>query len=469
MNRVCKCLLLILAIVLFPVSELFSTDYQSKLSTLIPNSARGNGKLGIYVKSLKDNLVIFHYNENKNFIPASNNKLISSYAALSLLGKNYRFKTEFHSGGGIHNETLFGGLYIKAYGDPSITTDDLISIVRKIKSMGIKRIKDNIYLDETYFDSSEYADGWKSEWIGDYYCPPVNAFALNYNTVEVLVIPTKPGSPPRVKVVPEYYNLYINNKAVTSKHQKNSVIVKLDTDGKLLDVSGKINYKSEEQTYIISALKPRTYFGLVLRNLLVAEGIEFDGKIVREKAPTWSTVFYTHYSNPLYEIINEFNKDSVNIIGEILVKTIGAEYVGTPGTWKGGSYVISRFIQEQGIGSDIELSDGSGLSSYNKASPKVLVEILSYAYKESDFSSEFLSSLPVAGVDGTLKERFKDSRIEGKVAAKTGYLDGVVALSGYVFAKGGNVLVFSVISNDLGHKAKTFQSDLLLQLIDCCN
>jgi len=481
MKRSFRILSILLAVYLLPLGEFAgkhdprygqavyaATNYQNKFSALIPQSARGNGKLGVYVKSLGDDRVIFQYNENKNFIPASNNKVISSYAALSLLGKNYRFKTEFYSGGEINDGTVFGGLFIKAYGDPSLTTEDLIGIVLKMKSMGIKRIKGDIYLDETYYDKVEYANGWKSEWIGDYYCPPIAAFALNYNTIDVKISPTSIGNRPRVKIDPEAYILNINNGAVTSNH-KSGLIVKLDSTGKVLNVSGRINRKAGEQTYTISAMNPTTYFGLVFRNLLVAEGIEFEGDIISKEVPSWSSVFYTHYSDPLYEIINEFNKESVNIIGETLVKTLGAEYVGTPGTWEGGSYVISKFLRESGIDSEVEIFDGSGLSRYNKVSPKVLATILSEAYNRSDFSYEFLSSLPVAGVDGTLKKRFRGSRIKGRVAAKTGYLNGVRALSGYVFGKDGNIFVFSVISNGLGHKAKAFQNELLLQLIDCCN
>ena len=468
MNRAYTRLILVLSLLIFPVSELGATNYQNKFSALIPQSARGNGKLGVYVMSLKDNRVIFHYNENKNFIPASNNKVISSYAALSLLGKNYRFKTEFYAGGEISDGIVFGGLYIKAYGNPVMTTDDLMSIVLRMKSMGIKRIKGDIYLDDTYFDSVEYASGWKSEWIGDYYCPPIAAFALNYNTIDVKVTPTTIGSRPKIGIDPESFIPNINNRAVTSKH-KTRMIVKLDPLGKLLNVSGKINRRSGQQTYTISALKPTTYFGQVFRNLLAAEGIGFDGQVIGKEVPAWSTIIYTHYSDPLHEIIYEFNKDSINIIGETLVKTLGAEYLGIPGSWEGGLFVISKFLKESGTGSDIEISDGSGLSRYNRVSPKVLTTILSRAYNRSDFSYEYLSSLPVAGVDGTLKKRFRGSRIKGRVAAKTGYLNGVRALSGYVFAKDGNILVFSVISNGLGYKAKTFQNDLLLQLIDCCN
>lgn len=460
--------ILLLFIVCHPASAFSKTNYQKKLINLVPEEARGNGKLGVYVKSLNTGKVLFEYNPNKNFIPASNNKVISSFAALSLLGKNYRFKTEFYTGGELSKGTLFGGLYIKAYGDPSLTTDDLIGIARELRKKGIKKIKGDIYLDDSYFDNISYGKGWKREWRGDYYCPPIDAFSLNYNTIDVTVTPRKRWESPVVEITPSAYILNISNTAQSSKH-KSKLIISQDTSGKELFIKGKINVKSSPQTYTISVMRPVTYFGLVFRNLLVAEGIEFDGQIIRKQTPPWATVFYTHNSKPLHEIINDFNKESVNIIGEALVKTLGAKYVGLPGSWENGSYVMSKYLKDSGIGSNISLADGSGLSRYNRVSPKVLANVLSSAYNKSDFSYEYMSSFPVAGVDGTLKKRFRGSKIKGKVAAKTGYLNGVRALSGYVFARDGNILVFSVISNGLGWKAKTFQNELLLVLVDCCS
>ncbi len=460
--------ILLFLIVCLPTSALTKTNYQSKLRSLVPPEARGNGKLGVYVKSLNTGRVLFEYNPNKNFIPASNNKVISSYAALSLLGKNFRFKTEFYKGGELSNGTLFGGLYVKAYGDPSITTDDLIKIIRDLKKKGIKRIKGDIYFDDTYFDNVNYAKGWKKAWRGDYYCPPIDAFSLNYNTIDVTVSPRKRWDSPIVEITPAAYIPNIKNTAQSSKY-KSQLIVSQNSSGEEIFIKGKINVKSRPQKYTISVMKPVSYFGLVFRNLLVLEGIEFDGQIIRKKTPAWATVFYTHKSKPLHEIVNDFNKDSVNIIGEAIVKTLGAKYVGTPGTWENGSYVITKFLKDSGIGDNISIADGSGLSRYNRVSPKELAMILSKAYNKSDFSYEYMSSLPVAGIDGTLKKRFRRSKIKGKVAAKTGYLNGVRALSGYVFAKDGNVLVFSVISNGLGWKAKTFQNELLAELVDCCS
>ena len=460
--------ILLLFVICLPASTFSKTNYQKKLIQLVPQEARGNGKLGVYVKSLNTGNVLFQYNSDRNFIPASNNKVISSFAALSLLGKDFRFITEFYTGGELKNGTLFGGLYIKAYGDPSLTTDDLKGVVRELKRKGIRKIKGDIYLDDSYFDSINYGKGWKREWRGDYYCPPIDAFSLNYNTIDVTIKPRKRWESPIVEITPSAYIMNINNTAQSSKY-KSKLVVSQDSSGKNLYIKGKINVKSSPQTYTISVLNPATYFGLVFRNLLIAEGIEFDGQIIIKHTPPWATVFYTHYSQPLHEIINEFNKESVNIIGESLVKTLGAKYIGQPGSWDNGSYVISKFIKDSGVGPDIDFADGSGLSRYNRVSPKVMANVLALAYNQSDFSYEYMSSLPVAGIDGTLKKRFRRSNIKGRVAAKTGYLSGVRALSGYVYARDGEILVFSVISNGLGWKAKTFQNELLSELVDCCN
>ncbi len=462
--------LLFLALILFPLSGYCFTGYQQKLRALIPYSTESGGRLGVYVRSLKDDgPVVFGHNESENFIPASNNKLISSYAALSLLGKYYRFKTEFYADGEVHKGSVRGGLYVKAYGDPSIKTEDLIEIIRSMKAIGIKRIKGNLYFDETYFDNVKYPAGWKTEWIGDYYSPPISAFNLNYNTVKVVVTPLRSGRRPEVKVYPEHYGLRVRNRAVTSRKTRDGELtVELKSD-KVLKVSGDIDPRDGVKTIEVAVSEPRKYFGKVFTELLASEGIRFDGRISSRKVPRLSRLLYVHYSDPLYEIINEFNKDSVNIIGEALVKTLGAEFVRSPGTREDGASVIMEFIREQGIGNKMEIYDGSGLSVYNKVSPKVLVEILVLAYYDPGFSSEFLSSLPVAGVDGTLKKNFSNSLIRGRVIAKTGYLNEVRALSGYVYAENGNVLVFSVIYNGPGDEIKDFYEIFLVELLDCCS
>ncbi|HSE82973.1 MAG TPA: D-alanyl-D-alanine carboxypeptidase, partial [Thermodesulfobacteriota bacterium] len=145
------------------------TDFPTRLRELIPAEARSNGKLGVVVNSLITDEKILEFNSEKLFIPASNMKVIISVTALSLLGADYRFKTEFYSGGEIADGVLYGGLYIKGYGDPTLSTEYLRSIADELTKMGIREIRNGITVDASYFDNVEYGNGWKEEWKGDIY------------------------------------------------------------------------------------------------------------------------------------------------------------------------------------------------------------------------------------------------------------------------------------------------------------
>jgi len=450
--------------------KVFSADsnyYQQKLYTILPDKAAHHENLGVYVKSLTTGKTLIKYNYKMPFIPASNNKVITSFAALNLLGKSYRYKTSFYSGGEITNGLVYGGLYVKASGDPTIDLERLESIVTDFSDKGIKEIKGNIYLDDTIFDGLEYGKGWKDDWRGDYYCPPIGSFTLNYNTIDIKITPTSVGKPARIEIFPEAFRVKIVNNADTSKHSS-MLSARLDKKDEYLTVSGRINYRSSGQRFTISINDPTEYFANVFSHLLKAHGIKFDGKVLRGKIPKWANEFYSSDSEPLYDIITDFHKDSINIIGEALIKTIGAKFGKEPGTWEKGTRVVLDYLKSIGIDEDIKYVDGSGLSKYNHVSPYTIVSVLSNAYSSKLFSKEFISSLPIGGVDGTLKKRFRESDLRGKIIAKTGYLNGVRALSGFVNTNSGDVLAFSIISNGLGWKAKAFQNDLLRLLVDCC-
>ncbi len=441
----------------------FAQDFDE----LIPKEAKSNGKLGVLVKSLSTDKKILEHNSNKLFTPASNQKIITSATALSLLGSDYRFKTEFYSGGGIIDGVLYGGLYVKGYGDPTTTTQHLNSIVYELKKLGVKEIRGGITVDDSYFDDVRYGKGWKAEWKGDFYSPPISALTLNHNTFEIKVYPTKSGRVPAVELDPKGTNINIINKAITNS-KKGGLTAKWLEEGKTIMLQGRISPRSSFYSLKIPISSPDIYTGSALRRILVDAGIRVNGFVGRGKVPKWAKLFYTHLSDPLNSIITEYNKNSVNIIGENIIKTLGAEFISAAGSWEKGAQVISAFLNRLGIKDEFEIVDGSGLSPLNRVTPHAITEVLRYAYKNKLIGFQFLSSLPIAGVDGTLKERFKSSEVEGRVLAKTGYLNNVRALSGYVFTKSGDVLVFSILANGLGWKAKEFQNDLLSNLVECC-
>lgn len=459
-TRLITCLFLFLLL----VQSSFALSYQ-KLNSLIPGEAKERDNLGVQIISLKTGKTVFSFNSKKNFIPASNNKIISSYVALSLLGKDFRFRTEFYSGGVLQQGVLHGGLYVKGYGDPTVKVEQIEAMADRLASMGVKKIKGGIYLDDSYYDEIKYGEGWKEKWVGLHYCPPVGPFILNYNNIDLHIIPGDPGKPAKFKTFPENTAFEIENNTTTTRNTAR-ISSQFSDDGKKLTVQGSVSTSRGEELVTLSVLDPLIFFGSVLRNTLIEKGIEVEGSLYKDKVPIWSNDLFTAYSQPLEEIIQEYNKESVNIIGESLVKTLGAVYVNEPGSWKEGTIVIKGFLRKIGIDQELTVVDGSGLSVLNQVSPDVLSKILSVAYKDSDISKVFTESLPVAGVDGTLKKRFRGSRIEGRVFAKTGYLSGVRSLSGYAMADDGEVYVFSIISNGLGWKARKFQEEVLLELVN---
>ena len=299
----------------------------------------------------------------------------------------------------------------------------------------------------------------------DFYSPPISALSFNYNTIEVKVAASKSGQRPYVSILPEGSNIAIINRAVTSSKQ--GVLTTDWQDDRTLIVAGRVRPKASV-VLKIPVQNPTILTGNMLKSALQEAGIKVSGQVVEGNVPKWATLFYTHYSDPLSSIITEYLKNSVNIIGENLIKTLAAEFKGVPGSWENGSSVISEFLNNIGIKDGFKVVDGSGLSLLNRVSPKTLTDVLIYAYTNRIIASDFIDSLPIAGVDGTLKKRFRESDVQGRVMAKTGYLNNVRALSGYVFTKQGDVLVFSILDNGLGWKTKEFQSSLLSELVGCC-
>ena len=468
MKRICATFLVL---VLLSSSQIVfsnsNSEYYHKILQSIPKEALSNGRLGVVVKSLTTDELIFQYNPDKLFVPASNVKVLTSVTALSILKPDYRFKTVFYSGGDVTQGVIHGGLYIKGYGDPTLSTQHLETIAEEFKSLGVKEIKGGIIVDDSYFDNIRYGKGWKEKWKGDVFSPPISALSLNYNTFYIKVYPSKPGRIPIVALEPKGTNVNVINKAITTNKGGRLTAVWLE-GGKTIKLDGSISRRTPSYTLEITTRNPTLYAGSAFKRILDDAGIRVEGYVTVGVVPDWAGVLYTHFSDPLYLIIAEFNKNSVNIIGENIVKTLGATIIGEPGTWEKGTQVVSNFLHEIGIKDSFEIFDGSGLSLLNRVSPNAITDVLEYAYNNQVISLKFLNSLSIGGVDGTLKKRFRRSEVEGRVMAKTGHLSNVNALSGYLFTKSGDVLVFSILANGLGSKATSFQNSLLGELVDCC-
>ncbi len=454
--------MLVLLFAFVPATSSYADVNHKKILSFISKNTSSQRKIGIMVRSADTGRTIFRYNSKKEFIPASNNKILSSIAALSLLGKNFRFKTNFYLGGGIHSGVGHGGLYVKGFGDPTIDIERIREIAGRIKALGITAIEGGIHLDGSYFDDVHYGEGWDPEWFGKSFCPPVTAISFNYNSAKIKISASRvQGAPVTVRTDPAEFPFPIRSK-VSASLKRSGVRAEYNERNEL-KISGYVSSRKKAETLELSVPDPFFYFGAVLKRVLEEEGIEVNGPIDRGRVPRWTGKIFTHYSEPLGTIIHEYNKESVNIIGESIVKVIGAKFLSTPGSWKSGTYIIENHLRRIGLNGNFSMADGSGLSRLNMVSAEDITHALAKAYEDPDISEEFIASLPVAGVDGTLKKRFRN--LKGKVYAKTGYLEGARSLSGYVFGKNGRVYVFSIISNGMGARVKKLQNLLLRELV----
>ena len=468
-----KLLTVLLAfLLLLAYGDTYSQDKSNlsqSLLEVISNGATQKGRVGAVVKSLKTGEYLFHYHPYDLFVPASNMKVVISAAALSILKPEYKFRTEFYAGEKVADGIIYGDLYIKGYGDPVVTTEKLWFMANEIKKLGIKEIRGGVVVDESFFDGVRSGPGWKKEWLGRNYSPSISALSLNFNTYEIKVLPGGVGQRPRVVVDPPGTNVTLINEAVTGKGKNNISVRKLE-GSKTVVIRGTIPRSSKGKTFRFTVDEPALYTGSVFRTLLESMGIRVANKLVRsERASYGVEPLYTYFSDPLQIIITLYNKWSINMIGENIIKTLGAETRGVPGSWEKGAQVVTEFLYSLGLREGFNIVDGSGLSPINQLSPYVLAEVLRYAHNNSSIGPEFISSLSVGGIDGTLRKRFKEPDIVRKVRAKTGYLSNISCISGYVFTDAGDILAVSILTNGIsGWRAKTIQNDFLGKLVECC-
>lgn len=393
---------------------------------------------------------IFSINPKKMLIPASNQKLITTIAGLARLGEDFKFTTLLV----MQKDT---SLAIIADGDPAFgqyTDEDsfiLTTWARALKENGIDKI-DNLYIDMSVFDDEYFHPNWPEDQLYRTYTAPISGLVINKNLLwaEVSLNPT-----PTFKIYPQLSDIKIDVEWIHRREANQTIInpIWLSEDSLKVYITfggrpvGPVSFSVYEPVRFLKAVIKR--YLQVKDNLTVRlETIrDIDGQIPKE-----SKILQV-YKTPIWEVIAEANKDSINIYAECLFKRQGFEFakglVSFPvGSWITGRLAIEEFLANnlpQIDRSEIIISDGCGLSRENRITTHAIVELLNYAY--SRWRDNFLKTLAIAGTDGTLQRRME--RIRGKVFAKTGYIRSVSALSGYIVDEDNNVrFIFSMIFND---------------------
>ena len=450
-------------------------DFRARIDAVLTQPGLDHAVVGVLVKSLTDGRTLYERNADLALIPASNQKLLTSAAALSLLGPEYRFQTFLFSGGTVDaSGVLNGDLVLRGGGDPSLTLTGLAALADSVKTAGIRSVTGRILADDTRFDTRRLGDSWSWDDEAAAYQPQISALCFNENVVAVTVAPgPKSGAPARVTLTPDTDYVTVQNTALTAPSGEATLAVDRARGQNKILVSGSQPIGAKPFTVRVTVEDPALFAARLFRDLLRDRGIRVANPEIRGPTPPTAVIIGKGASAPLSVLTRFAFKQSDNLYEEVFLKTLGAETTGEGSGAEGaGGRALRAFLRSAKVDTDaLAIADGSGLSTHNLVTPRVLVSLLAYMDHDAPPAARtvYRDALPVGGVDGTLGTRFRGTPAAGNVRAKTGTLGIAVSLSGYATTKAGEPLVFSILINHYlrgARAAREARDAIVLALLD---
>lgn len=448
-------------------------ELQMKLRQVLSRPELRRGQVGIKIVSMDTGRVVFDENSEKYFMPASNMKSYTVAAALARLTPDFRFVTSVYASAMPDaSGTIRGDLTIYGRGDPSISYSfnngdfykGMNVLAEKIVAAGVKRVEGNLIGDESYFNTEAVPATWEWDDLQWYYGAEISALTVNDNAVQLVIRPASTvGAVTTASLLPNPYGMILINRVVTSPagtRRELQIYRKLGSN--TVEISGTIAADDKYESYIAAA-RPANVFVSMLRQLLEQKGVIITGQnrvvSARDKAPTAvaSSVPQVEItkleSAPFTEIAAKTMKPSQNLYTELILRALG-EAVGDKTNPRRtsearGIEVVQSFLREAGILPDSVVQyDGSGLSRHDLITPASSVRLYEFMNNHA-YAQAWRDSLTIGGVDGTLQNRFRRTAAENNVRGKTGTIDQVSALSGYILTTGKERLVFSILTNGI--------------------
>lgn len=415
---------------------------------------------------------IIDVNSKTPMIPASISKIATASAVLANFPPGFKFKTQLLGGGEIKNGILKGNLYLKGGGDPSFVSENMWFLVNAFLRNQIKKIEGDIIVDDSLFDKVRYDVSRQKERVDHAYDAPVGAMSFNWNSVNIFVRPGQVGHEAKVFIDPENDYVRLVNKAKTTSGGDNKLIADRQEDSKfdgdVIHVSGSIGHNYKELPIYRNVTQPDLWAGYNLRSFLAQRGVQVTGSIRNGVTPEKAEVLGECDSKAIEQILADMNKFSNNYVAEMLTKNLGALRKQKGASLADGVVLINEHLKSLALPEDqYHIESPSGLTRQNKMSSFAMWKILQHLRNDFRVQPEFLTSLPIAGIDGTLKKRMKDSPAERWVRAKTGYINDVVSLAGYAGLEDGRVVTFTFVYNGSTDETKVrqFFDKLLIFLV----
>jgi D-alanyl-D-alanine carboxypeptidase/D-alanyl-D-alanine-endopeptidase (penicillin-binding protein 4) len=416
----------------------------------------GRAKIAVSAIDLATGNELIAHDADRAMSLASTAKLLTSTAALAVLGGGFRWRTSVFGAEPDDKGTIVGDLTIRGRGDPMLGLAELRALAADVAARGVRAV-DRLVVDGSYFDDvvePPHFDDQRSETAG--FRAPVASFGVARSTVAVVVV-ADPGGAATVTLDPEpgdYLRLVTHDvTSVTRGRTRLKVDLKPKPDHIEIDVSGQIRWGEGSWEVRKRVADPLRFAGEVFRRVLLENGVKVKARAIgRGVAPAAAKLLAAHDSAPLSEVIRHMNKVSDNYLAECVLKTLGAETKATPGpaTWNDGRAALHAYLAKIGMpAAGYRADNGSGLFDATEVSAKQVTTLLRAAHHDFRVGPDLLASLPVGGVDGTLAKRWHGHAASGRVRAKTGTLDKVTTLAGYLAIDSQHPVGFAVLVNDI--------------------
>lgn len=446
-------------------------ELRQRLTEQVNHPRFAAAAFGVKIVSLDTGKTLFEHNAGKLLSPASNSKLYTVALALDKLGGDYRIRTSLYSASKPDPSGLLkGALIVYGRGDPTINArlnggdihKALEPLVVALKQAGVKRIAGDLIGDDSFIHGPPYGSGWTWDDMQNYYGAEISALTINDNTLQVIVKPgASNGAPCRIVFSPATKYLVVSNRTHTVTSGRRSLNFHRPIESNVLYVTGQMPLGDTNYTDEVTMHNPAGLFVSFFREALARHGIRVSGRtrtsnwLDQQARPRdWSKLVELGHveSLPLRDIAREVQKPSQNLYTDLLLAHVGALEQIKEGHWYQttediGIRELRKFLEKAGVPrGDVQFEEGSGLSRNNLTTPNATIALLQYLSRHAE-ADAYLNALPIAGVDGTLRNRLKGTPAAGNVRAKTGTLRWAISLSGHVKSAAGERLIFSLMLN----------------------
>lgn len=440
-----------LVLVLAMSVQAAETELPGRIRSALDARNIAHDSLSVFVADVETGETVLQWRSDEARNPASTIKLLTTLVALDVLGPAYRWRTDVYAKGKLSGGRLDGDLLLKGYGDPFLVTERVWQLLRNIRHAGVREITGDLLLDDSWFDVGDYDPAaFDRQPLRAYNVAP-NALLMNFKVVRYWFEPDHEAGTVKVRLDPPLENLGVKNRLDLANGRcrgyQRGITITANNAIDEVTFSGQFPSGCDRYSMDRAALTHNEFVYGLFGSLWRDSGGLFEGGwrnvIVEEDAEP----LLSFDSLPLTDMIARINKHSNNVMVRQLLYTLGAEANGAPGTEASGKAVISKWLTDNGLASTkIAIENGAGLSRNTRTTAKDMAEMLQFAWRQP-YMPEYLASMALSGLDGTLRRRFNDADLLGKAHLKTGSLDHVTAIAGYLQSRSGRRFVIVAMQN----------------------